>query len=205
MGVVYFHEEQLLDAIQFFRRALTFSEQNGADTDAWLPTRINLAHALRKYGQLDESLATFEEVLRHGVKDPSVFTAKGLVLLELNRSWDAVIALHEALAVSPQDPMATDLLNRALEANELDSGGFVVGEVGMGALDAMDDTAGGGGDEEIEELERRMNGRLREIEQNRVAGRRGGRRRRLAEQGVVDADADLSAFGESMVVDSDEG
>jgi anaphase-promoting complex subunit 6 len=42
---------------------------------------------------------------------------------------------------------------------------------------------------------------LRELEQNRVAGRR-GRRRRNAE-GVAAEEA--SQFGESMVVDSDEG
>ena len=193
MGVVYFHEGQLLDAIQFFRRALAFSEQNEADPDAWIPTRINLAHALRKCDQFNEALATFDEVLRHGNKDPSVFTAKALVLLNLHRNWDAIVTLHEALAVSPQDPMATDLLNRALEMNESESGLLESGRADM--------AEGADEDEEIEELERRMNGKLREIEQNRSAGRRGRRRRHA--QGV--ADEDLSAFGESMVVDSDEG
>jgi anaphase-promoting complex subunit 6 len=196
MGVVYYHEGQVLDAIQFFRRALAFSEQNEADPDTWIPTRINLAHALRKCEQYSEALATFDEVLRHGMKDPSVFTAKALVLLNLNRSWDAIITLHEALAVSPQDPMATDLLNRALEINESDSGLL---ESGTAAGSDMADDADE--NDEMEELDRRMNGKLREIEQNRVAGRRSRRRRHA--QGV--ADEDLSAFGESMVVDSDEG
>ena len=35
----------------------------------------------------------------------------------MGRSWEAVCALHEALAVGPQDPVATDLLGRALEEN----------------------------------------------------------------------------------------
>jgi anaphase-promoting complex subunit 6 len=191
LGVVYYNEKHLLEAIQFFRRALQFSEQNDAEPDALLPMRINLAHALRVHDQLDEALATFDEVLRHGVKDPSVFAAKGLVLMEMGRFWDAVIVLHEALAVSPQDPMATDLLNRALDASD----GVTV-EKGF-VVEALDD----GKDEEIEELDRRMHGKLREIEQNRVAGRRGRRRRHA--QGV--AEEDLSAFGESMIVDSDEG
>ena len=39
------------------------------------------------------------------------------MLLEMGRSWEAVCALHEALAVGPQDPIATDLLSRALEEN----------------------------------------------------------------------------------------
>lgn len=195
LGVVYFNEEHMLEAIQFFRRALQFAEANDADTETWLPTRINLAHALRKHEQFPEALATFDDVLRHGVKDPGVFTAKGLVLMELERYWDAVIVLHEALAVSPQDPLATELLNKALEYS-----GEENVMIENGSLDArlVEDAKD---DEEIEELERRMHGRLREIEQNRVAGRR-GRRRRHAEG---PANEDLSQFGESMMVDSDEG
>jgi anaphase-promoting complex subunit 6 len=196
MGVVYFHENQLLDAIQFFRRALSFAEEQEADVDTWIPTRINLAHALRKYGNYTEALGTLDEVLRHGTKDPSVFTAKALVQLELFRVWDAIVTLHEALAVSPQDPMATDLLNRALEINESETGLLV--EAAPGAPEEVED-----GEEEIEELERRMNGKLREIEQNRVSGRR-GRRRRYA-QGQAEEEGDLSALGESMVVDEDDG
>jgi anaphase-promoting complex subunit 6 len=193
LGVVYYNEKQYAEAIQFFRRALEFAEQNDAEPDSLLPMRINLAHALRIHGQLPESLATFDDVLRHGVKDPGVFAAKGLVLMELGRHWDAVVVLHEALAISPQDPMATDLLNRALEASD---GSVVV----KGSIVELVDE--GKDDEEIEELDRRMNGKLRELEQNRVAGRRGGRRRRHA-QGLPAED--VSQFGESMIVDSDEG
>ncbi|KAF2865803.1 hypothetical protein BDV95DRAFT_506517 [Massariosphaeria phaeospora] len=197
MGVVYYHEDQLHDAINMFRRALVISETNEADPDAWLPTRTNLGHALRRNNQLDEALATFESVLRHGTKDAGIFTAKGLVLLELGRSWEAVIALHEALAVTPQDPTATDLLNRALDINESEAA-FLGPEKSV-----LDNDAGGASvsDEEVEELDRRIGGRLREIQQNRVAGRGGRRGRRHAGAGL--GEEDLSAFGESMVVDSD--
>jgi anaphase-promoting complex subunit 6 len=196
MGVVFYHEDALIDAISMFRRALIIADQNDADKDAWLPTRTNLAHALRRCGQLDEALSSFEEVLRHGVKDAGVFTAKGLVLLEMGRSWDAVLALHEALAVAPQDPMATDLLNRALEDNQSESG--VLGadrSFGLGVSGLGDE--GSVSDEEVEELERRIGGRLREIQQNRVAGRGGRRGRRHG--GMVDE----SGYGDSMMVDSD--
>ena len=196
-GVVCFHEQQFQNAIQFFRRALKLGEQNNADPGAWLSIRTNLAHALRRCGKYEESLETFDHVLRHGGKDPAVFAAKGLVLLELERSWDAVVTFHEALAVAPQDPMATDLLNRALEANEDDSGLIDAGPGPGSEAVSIDERE----DEEIEELDRRMNGRLREIEQNRVAGRRSRRRRHA--QGL--APEDLSALGESMLVDSDEG
>ncbi|KAF2467895.1 anaphase-promoting complex subunit Cut9 [Lindgomyces ingoldianus] len=196
MGVVYYHEDALADAITFFRRALSIAERNDSDRDAWLPTRTNLAHALRRYGHLDDALAAFEEVLRHGTKDAGVFTAKGLVLLELGRSWDAVIALHEALAVAPQDPMATDLLTRALELCESDDSllgaeGSMGESVGMGAVS----------DEDIDnELEGKIS-RLREIQQNRAG--RGGRRGRRGGAGFVGGGALEDEGGESMVVDSD--
>ncbi|KAH7413603.1 hypothetical protein DE146DRAFT_731230 [Phaeosphaeria sp. MPI-PUGE-AT-0046c] len=193
LGVAYYNDNHEVEAVSWFRQAIAYSEQNEAESDALIPMRINLGHAQRKSKQYEEALVTFEDVLRHGIKDPAVFAAKGLVLMDLNRNVDALGVLHEALAVFPQDPMATDLLNRALEAMDglfIDQGHVV---------EVIED---GRDDEEIEELDRRMNGRLREIEQNRVAGRRGGRRRRHA-QGL--AAEDLSQFGESMIVDSDEG
>lgn len=49
-----------------------------------------------------------------GLREASVFASKGLVLLELDQPFDATVALHEALAISPQDPIATDLLSKAL-------------------------------------------------------------------------------------------
>ncbi len=192
MGVVAYHEDQLGAAINLFRRALDFSLQNEADPDSVVPARINLGHALRRDGQLDLALRVFEEVLRHGIKDPGVFASKGLVLLELNRSWDAVTVLHEALSVAPQDPMATDILNRALEANEFDSRVFMIenGDSvnGQGLLeeDSFDD-------EGFEVLLHRRKNALRDVELNRVAGRRGRRRRQA---GFVE--------GEGMVVDDDE-
>jgi anaphase-promoting complex subunit 6 len=191
LGVVYYHEDRMTDAISMFRRALVLSEQNGADTDASIPTRINLGHALRRHDQLEEALATFEEVLRHGGKDAGTFTAKALVLLEMGNSWNAVITLHEALAVSPQDPMATDLLNRALAANEDDSGGDFGGP-GMGKPSFV----GNDFEDEDAELERQVES-LKEVQQNRVAGRG---KRRAKRGGQVE---DMSAFGESMMVDSD--
>ena len=193
MGVVYYHQDHMIDAISMFRRALLLSEQNGADPAAWLPTRMNLGHAFRRHSQFDDALSTFEEVLRHGVKDAAIFAAKGLVLLEMGDSWQAVVTLHEALAVAPQDPMATDLLNRALAINEDESGGGHGGtapEKGVFAEKFED-----GWDTDLE-LERQIMG-LKEVQQNRVSGRRRKGRRQMPQE-------DMSAFGESMMVDSDD-
>ena len=60
-------------------------------------------------------------MLRQGGKDAAIFSAKGLVLLELEEWFEATVTLHEALALSPQDPIATELLQRALEGLEGES------------------------------------------------------------------------------------
>jgi anaphase-promoting complex subunit 6 len=188
MGVVNYHESHMIDAIDMFRRALHVSEENEADADTWLPIRMNLGHAYRRHGALDDALETFNLVLRHGGKDAGMFTAKGLVLLEMGRAWDAVVTLHEALAVAPQDPMATDLLSRALKANEEGEGNGAE-EMGAGASQS---------DDELEELDKRLVS-LKEIQQNRVAGR--GRRRGARRD--AQEEVDTSLMEDSMVVDSD--
>ncbi|OCK97180.1 TPR-like protein [Cenococcum geophilum 1.58] len=190
LGVVFYHEDSLHDAISLFRLALSLAAEIGSDPRAWLATRANLGHALRRTGQFADALAAFDEVLRQGGKDAGVFCAKGLVLLEMGDSWQAVIALHEALAVSPQDPIATDLLGKALGANE---------EVALM------------GESEEEDFERKIGGRKEDAHQAMRARRRRSRTgMRAGRKGRAShIDGSLAMEGEeggaeSMLVDSDE-
>ena len=115
MGVVFYHQERLVDAVKMFVKALEIADEIDSDSQAWISTRANLGHAYRRLQQWDLAVSEFDEVLRQGGKDPSVFCAKGLVLMEQRRPYDAVQVFHEALAISPQDAIATELLNKALE------------------------------------------------------------------------------------------
>ncbi|KAF2436915.1 cell division cycle protein-like protein [Tothia fuscella] len=151
LGVVFYHEEEMERAIGIFDRALEIAKEIGSEPRAWIATRANLGHALRRVGRLDDALEEFDEVLRQGGKDAAIFSAKGLVLLEQGKPKEATVALHEALATSPQDPVATDLLSRAMDAFE---------DVPILR------------EEEEDEFERRI------AEVTRTAGRRGNRRRR---------------------------
>jgi anaphase-promoting complex subunit 6 len=74
-----------------------------------------LGHAYRRLRQFNKALDVFNDVLRLGGKDAAIFSAKGLILMEQNRPEEAVAVLHQALAISPQDSIATELLNKALE------------------------------------------------------------------------------------------
>ncbi len=175
LGVVCYHEDRLQDAISLFMRALNLAHELGSDARAWLATRANLGHACRRAGRYDDALDAFDEVLRCGGRDAGVASAKALVLLETGDTWGAVRTLHEALAVSPQDPVATELLNKALEVQE---------------------NMPLGGEEEDDDIDRRIGGLVREVT-SRKGGSRISRRSRVS--------ASASAAGEgSMMVDSDD-
>ena len=115
MGVVCYHQDKLKEAATYFRRALDVADDIDSDPAAWLAARTNLAHAYRRMRFYKEALAEFDRVLRHGGKDAAVFCAKGLIYLESGAPDEAVVVLHQALAMHPQDPIATELLNKALD------------------------------------------------------------------------------------------
>ncbi len=81
----------------------------------------------------------------------------------MGRSWEAVCALHEALAVAPQDPVATDLLGRALEENASQQGWA-----------GVDD---GADQEEDVQFENFIASRKGEVTSRRVKGKGKGRAR----------------------------
>jgi anaphase-promoting complex subunit 6 len=139
IGVATFHEENYESAVRHFVYALEIAKENNAPAYHYAGTRLNLSHALRRSGRFEEALHEVEEVIRLGMCEADVFTTKGLTLLELDRTFDAVTAFHEALAISPQHPMASDLLNKALKQLTEESG----------------DVLGGADEDDLEEALRR--------------------------------------------------
>ncbi|CAG9954193.1 unnamed protein product [Clonostachys rosea f. rosea IK726] len=115
MGIVKYHQDRLEEAAQYFLAALKIADEIDSEPSAWIAPRTNLAHALRRLRQFNKALAHFDEVLRLGGKDAAIFSAKGLILMEQNKPEEAVVVLHEALAINPQDSIATELLNKALD------------------------------------------------------------------------------------------
>ena len=121
LGVVFYQEEEWEQSMRCFSQALQIAADIEADPRAYVSTQANLGHAYRRVGRFEEALEQFDDVLRQGGKDAGVFAAKGLTLLEMGKLREATVALHEALAVSPQDAIATDLLARAMDAFEDES------------------------------------------------------------------------------------
>lgn len=157
LGVVLYHQNHLDGAVELFRQSLTLATSLHCEPGAWVATRANLGHALRRVGRFPESLTEFDECLRIGAGGASLgyspflggsggsasgvaasgvggyedrglvgslHTSRGLVLLELNRTMEAVTSLHEAVRVlgaagggdaAGGAGIAGTLLSRALE------------------------------------------------------------------------------------------
>ncbi|KAE8154222.1 hypothetical protein BDV25DRAFT_121737 [Aspergillus avenaceus] len=157
LGVVLYHQNHLEGAVTLFRQALALATSLNCEPCAWVATRANMGHALRRLGRTAEALSEFDECLRIGAAGASygyspflggsggnasgvassgvggyedrgligsLHTARGLVLLELGRTVDAVTTLHEAVRVlgasgggdaAAGAGVAGTLLSRALE------------------------------------------------------------------------------------------
>ncbi|KAL4894793.1 anaphase-promoting complex, cyclosome, subunit 3-domain-containing protein [Aspergillus ambiguus] len=66
LGVVLYHQNHLEGASELFRQALALATSLNCEPSAWVATRANLAHALRRLGLFEQSLAEFDECLRVG-------------------------------------------------------------------------------------------------------------------------------------------
>ena len=98
-------------------------------------------------------------------------------MLEMGRTWEAVCAFHEALGVQPQDPIATDLLGRALEENASVQGWGSGGDGGDGNFGVGGSFGSAGGEGEDEGFERFIGERKKGVrEGKRVVLGKGKRR-----------------------------
>lgn len=64
IGVILYHQANLPAAAKLFNKSLELAADLGCNMTAWVATRANLAHTLRRLNRLDEALAEFDECLR---------------------------------------------------------------------------------------------------------------------------------------------
>lgn len=121
MGIVYYHQNRLDEAVKKFRKSLDIADTIDSDPQASIIARTNLGHSYRRQRKFQLALREFDTVLRDSGKDASIFCAKGLIYLDVGKPEEAIDVLHEALALNPQDPNATELLLKALDESS-DSG-----------------------------------------------------------------------------------
>lgn len=120
-GVIAFHKNQLGHAEHMLREALSAAKHLNSDSKTWIAIHSNLGHVYRRSGQPQQALECFLAVRRISNRnDPNILLALALVYLQLRDHVRAIDAVHDALAILPTDPVALDLLKRALETNAHD-------------------------------------------------------------------------------------
>lgn len=118
LGVVCYHKNNVAQAEEYLQEALHAARHLNSESPTWVSIHTNLGHVYRRANQPHKALECFRQALRlSGGGDCGVLAALGLVHLRLGHTHEAVDVLHRALALSPADAVASDLLKRALESN----------------------------------------------------------------------------------------
>ncbi|PWN22456.1 TPR-like protein [Microstroma glucosiphilum] len=115
MGVLRYYEGRFAEAITILSRVLQASSAAGEPSSSHLTTRLNLAWALCKGEQADEARRMFRSVIE--IDSTNVAAHLGLAMVDhrAGRLADAVGWYHDALAIDPRHPQATELLQVAME------------------------------------------------------------------------------------------
>lgn len=114
-GVLHYHKNELVVAEMFFIKAQKAAQKLDSDPRGWLSIKANLGHIYRRMGEFQKALDFFEDVLRITPQDSNIYSAMGLANLQAGNVMVAIDNFHSALAISPNDAVATDLLKRALD------------------------------------------------------------------------------------------
>jgi anaphase-promoting complex subunit 6 len=64
IGVILYHQSNLTAAAKLFHKSLQLASELGCNMTAWVATRANLAHSLRRMSRFEEALSEFDECLR---------------------------------------------------------------------------------------------------------------------------------------------
>lgn len=126
LGVVHYYKKSWHQAEACFREALGAAKYINSDSKSWISIHVNLGHVYRMVGDYQKAMDCFTQALKLSPRnDSNIFTSIGLVYLKLQNEHKAIEYLHEALAICPNDTIASDLLKRALDSNRLKSSTFM--------------------------------------------------------------------------------
>ncbi|KAM9910304.1 hypothetical protein OXX69_004625 [Metschnikowia pulcherrima] len=119
MGVIHYHKNSLQKAEALFQEALGAAKYLNSDSKTWISIHSNLGHVFRRSNHPYKALDCFNQALKLSPQnDSNILSSMGLVYMKLGDDHKAIQVLHDALALSPSDPVAHDLLRRALQTNK---------------------------------------------------------------------------------------
>ncbi|BGP38750.1 anaphase-promoting complex subunit Cut9 [Rhodotorula kratochvilovae] len=115
LGVVALHNQQFDRAARLFRETLGLARHVQSSPAAWASTHLNLGHAYRKLQQWDKAHGAFRRVIELDPRSAAAYSALGIVEHQRGNFQESIARYHEALALSPGDPVTCDLLRLALD------------------------------------------------------------------------------------------
>lgn len=119
LGVINFYRNNFIKAELFLQEALQAAKHLNSDLKTWVLIHTNLGHVYSRAKQPYKALECFQQVLKLQNKpEANILAAMGLIFMKLENWSKAIDTLHDALAVSPGDAIAHDLLKKALELHK---------------------------------------------------------------------------------------
>lgn len=119
LGVIKYHKNSLQKAESYLQEALDAAKYLNSDSQIWISIHCNLGHVYRRSNQPYKALDCLNQAFKLSHRnDSNILSSMGLLYLKLGDTSKAINVLHDALALSPADPVASDLLKRALESNK---------------------------------------------------------------------------------------
>ncbi|GAA6027906.1 hypothetical protein JCM8097_001775 [Rhodosporidiobolus ruineniae] len=116
LGVIALHNQEYARAVQYFRETLVMARNMQSSPAAWATTHLNLGHAYRKLGVFDSAYTSFRRVLELDPRHAGAYAALGIVEHQRGGYQEAIARYHEALALTPQDPLVISLLSTSLQS-----------------------------------------------------------------------------------------
>jgi anaphase-promoting complex subunit 6 len=114
LGVAAYNRDDYLTAIEYFEAALAGAVKMQGSSEPWAATHTNMGHALRNLGRYDEAKKHYASAIRLNPTDATAYASQGMISQFLGDVRGAIKLYHQALAILPQEPVATILLEMAL-------------------------------------------------------------------------------------------
>ncbi|WOO82452.1 Anaphase-promoting complex subunit cut9 [Vanrija pseudolonga] len=114
LGVAAYNRDDYANAIDYFQRAISGAGDMQGVAQTWAVTHCNLGHALRVEGRYPEARAAYQACIRLDPTNATAYASQAMLSQLEGDVRTAIRLYHAALALSPQDPMATVLLEMAL-------------------------------------------------------------------------------------------
>ncbi|KWU42148.1 TPR-like protein [Rhodotorula sp. JG-1b] len=115
LGVVSLNNAHYDRAIEYFLQTLALAKRVQSSPAVWTSTHLNLGHAHRKLEQWPQAELAFRKVIELDPRSAAAYSALGIVEHHQGHYQEAIARYHEALAITPGDPVACDLLKLALD------------------------------------------------------------------------------------------